>query len=40
VDRQKGEQARDHLTTETRIYRAMNVRFWLEQAEVEVHELR
>jgi tetratricopeptide (TPR) repeat protein len=31
----KGEQARDHLTTATTMYREMDMRFWLEQAEAE-----
>jgi class 3 adenylate cyclase/tetratricopeptide (TPR) repeat protein len=29
------EQAREHLTTATRMYREMDMRFWLEQAEAE-----
>jgi tetratricopeptide (TPR) repeat protein len=35
----KREHARDHLTTATRMYREMGMRFWLEQAEVEMGEL-
>jgi predicted ATPase len=31
----KPEQAREHLTTATTMYREMNMRFWLEQAEAE-----
>jgi hypothetical protein len=31
----KREQAREHLTTATTMYREMNMRFWLEQAETE-----
>ena len=30
----KREQAREHLTTATTMYREMDMRFWLEQAEV------
>jgi tetratricopeptide (TPR) repeat protein len=30
------EQARDHLTTATTMYREMDMRFWLEQAEAEM----
>jgi tetratricopeptide (TPR) repeat protein len=33
------EQARDHLTTATTMYREMDMRFWLEQAEGEMREL-
>src|SRR6266478_1782845 len=29
----KGQEARDHLTTAATMYRAMHMRFWLEQAE-------
>jgi tetratricopeptide (TPR) repeat protein len=36
----KREQARDHLTLATTMYREMDMRFWLEQAEVETMELR
>jgi tetratricopeptide (TPR) repeat protein len=32
----KSEQARDHLTTATTMYREMDMRFWLEQAEAEL----
>ena len=35
----KREQAHEHLTTATTMYREMDMRFWLEQAEVEVREL-
>jgi class 3 adenylate cyclase/tetratricopeptide (TPR) repeat protein len=35
----KREQARDHLTTATTMYREMDMRFWLEQAEAESMEL-
>jgi Tetratricopeptide repeat len=30
-----GAKARDHLTTATTMYREMDMRFWLEQAEAE-----
>jgi class 3 adenylate cyclase/tetratricopeptide (TPR) repeat protein len=33
------EQARDHLTTATTMYREMDMRFWLEQAEAELRSL-
>ena len=33
------EQARGHLTTATAMYREMDMRFWLEQAEAESKEL-
>ena len=33
------EQAQKHLTTATTMYREMDMRFWLEQAEVEKKEL-
>ena len=33
------EQARDHLTTATTMYRVMDMRFWLEQAEAEMRGL-
>jgi tetratricopeptide (TPR) repeat protein len=36
----KLEQAREHLTTAATMYRDMEMRFWLEQAEVESKELR
>jgi class 3 adenylate cyclase/tetratricopeptide (TPR) repeat protein len=35
----KREQAREHLTTATTMYREMDMRFWLEKAEAEVKEL-
>ena len=34
----KREQAREHLTTATTMYREMDMRFWLEQAEAEMKE--
>jgi tetratricopeptide (TPR) repeat protein len=33
------EQARDHLTIATTMYREMDMRFWLEQAEAELRSL-
>ena len=33
------EQAQEHLTTATTMYREMDMRFWLEQAEAEMREL-
>ena len=36
----KREQAQEHLTTATTMYREMDMRFWLEQAEAEMRELR
>jgi hypothetical protein len=36
----KGEQAQEHLTTATRMYREMDMRFWLEQAEAEINASR
>jgi hypothetical protein len=33
------EQAREHLTTATTIYREMDMTFWLEQAGPELREL-
>ena len=33
-----GEQAREHLTTATTMYREMDMRFWLEEAEAETGE--
>ena len=33
------DEARDHLTTATTMYREMDMRFWLEQAEAEMSEL-
>ena len=35
----KREEAREHLTTATRMYREMDMRFWLEQAEAELQNL-
>ena len=35
----KREQAHEHLTTATTMYREMDMRFWLEQAEVEMKAL-
>ena len=35
----KREQAQEHLTTATTMYREMGMRFWLERAEVEMGEL-
>jgi class 3 adenylate cyclase/tetratricopeptide (TPR) repeat protein len=35
----KADQAREHLTTATTMYREMDMRFWLEQAEAELHNL-
>jgi class 3 adenylate cyclase/tetratricopeptide (TPR) repeat protein len=34
------EQAQEHLTTATTMYREMDMRFWLERAEAELAELR
>jgi hypothetical protein len=34
----KREQAHEHLTTATTMYREMDMRFWLEQAEAEMAE--
>jgi hypothetical protein len=34
----KREQAQEHLTTATTMYREMDMRFWLEQAEAEMKE--
>jgi Tetratricopeptide repeat len=36
----KREQAREYLTTATTMYREMDMRFWLEQAEAELNVLR
>ena len=36
----KRDQAQEHLTTATTMYREMDMRFWLEQAEKEMGELR
>jgi tetratricopeptide (TPR) repeat protein len=35
----KREQAQEHLTTATTMYREMDMRFWLEKAEAELREL-
>jgi hypothetical protein len=35
----KREQAQEHLTTATTMYREMDMRLWLEQAEAEIREL-
>jgi hypothetical protein len=35
----KREQAQEHLTTATAMYRQMGMRFWLENAEAEMKEL-
>jgi hypothetical protein len=35
----KREQAHEHLTTATTMYREMDMPFWLEQAEREIEEL-
>jgi predicted ATPase/class 3 adenylate cyclase len=35
----KGEQAQEHLTTATTMYREMDMRFWLEQAGAELKDL-
>jgi hypothetical protein len=35
----KREQTREHLITATTMYREMDMRFWLEQAEAEGREL-
>jgi hypothetical protein len=34
----KREQAQEHLTIATTMYREMDMQFWLEQAEVEIKE--
>ena len=36
----KEDQAREHLTTATTMYREMDMRFWLEHAEAEMAEMR
>ena len=36
----KREQAQEHLTTATTMYREMDMQFWLEKAEAEIGELR
>ena len=35
----KQEQAMEHFTTATTMYRDMDMQFWLEQAEAEMREL-
>jgi hypothetical protein len=35
----KREQATEHLTTAATMYRDMDMRFWLEQAEAELREM-
>ena len=35
----KREQAQEHLTTATTMYREMGMRFWLEKAQAETKEL-
>ena len=35
----KREQAQEHLTTATTMFREMDMRFWLEQAEVKSRDL-
>jgi hypothetical protein len=35
----KRDQAREHLATATTMYRDMDIRFWLEQADAEMKEL-
>jgi hypothetical protein len=35
----KREQAQEHLATATTMYREMDMRFWLEKAEVEMRYL-
>jgi hypothetical protein len=35
----KREQAREHVTTATTMYREMDMRFWLEQAEAAMREM-
>jgi hypothetical protein len=36
----KRDQAQEHLTTATTMYREMGMTYWLEKAEQEVRELR
>jgi hypothetical protein len=36
----KREQAQEHLTTATTMYREMDMRFWLEKAEAEMEATR
>jgi hypothetical protein len=42
LDRRAGqrEQAQEHFTTATTMYRDMDMRFWLEQADAALAELR
>ena len=42
VDRRTGErqEAQEHLTIATTMYREMGMQFWLERAETELKELR
>ena len=35
----QAREAREHLTTATTMYREMDMRFWLEQAEAEMREV-
>jgi hypothetical protein len=35
----KQQEAQEHLTTATTMYREMDMRFWLEQADQELREL-
>jgi hypothetical protein len=35
----KREQAQEHLTTATTMYREMDMRFWMERGEAEMREL-
>jgi hypothetical protein len=35
----KQHEAQEHLTTATTMYREMDMRFWLEQAEAEMRQL-
>jgi hypothetical protein len=37
VELRKREQAQEHLTTATTMYREMDMRLWLEQAEAQVN---
>ena len=37
---EKREQAQEHLTTATTMYREMGMTYWLEQAEAEMTELK
>ncbi len=34
----KREQGREHLTAATAMYREMNMSFWLQKAEAEIHQ--